>query len=112
MSNINSNPDLRTTYDALSLGSLHSCDPVSWDIRLRKEKVHHDVLEDLYEDKERERWRMVAFRKKKICLDRAVGEFISMALKGESKDPSLLELVTLPSLPMAQGARLLFLRQS
>jgi len=88
---IKSNPELRVAYDALSLGSLHSCDPDSWDTRFRTESVHKSVLRtDLFEDKERERWKMIAFRKKKTCLDRAVGEFISVALKGEPKTRPLV----------------------
>ena len=88
---IESNPDLRNAYDALSLGSLHSCDPDSWETRFRAERVHQSVLRtDLFGDKERERWKMIAFRKKKTCLDRAVGEFISTALKGEPKTRPLV----------------------
>ena len=88
---IKANPTLRTAYDALSLGSLHTCDPGAWDTRLLAETTHHDVLRaDLFGDKERERWKMIAFRKKKACLDRAVGDFISLALKGETKDRPLV----------------------
>ena len=88
---IKANPALRTAYDALSLGSLHTCDPGAWDTRLLAETAHHSVLRaDLFGDKERERWKMIAFRKKKACLDRAVGDFISLALKGETKDRPLV----------------------
>jgi len=88
---IDANPDLRNAYDALSLGSLRSCDPGSWEARFRAESVHESALRaDLFGDKERERWKMIAFRKKKACLDRAVGEFVSAALKGEPKSRPLV----------------------
>ena len=88
---IQATPALRTVYDAMSLGSLHSCDPDAWDRRLSTEVEHRDILRaDLFGDKERERWRMIAFRKKKACLDRSLGDFIALALHGETKDRPLV----------------------
>ena len=88
---VNSNPALRAAYNALSLSSLHSCDPESWDTRILAERIHFDILRaDYFGDKERERWKMIAFRKKKSCLDRAIGDMINVALKGEAKDRPLV----------------------
>ena len=83
-SRIAANPSLRNAYNDLSLASLRSCDPQEWDRRIAIETTHGEVLNaDLFGDKERERWRMIAFRKKKMCLDRAIGNMISSALHGE-----------------------------
>jgi hypothetical protein len=76
---------LQAAYAALSLGSLHSCDPDSWSRYLAAEKSNRGVLRADYfsADKGRELWNMIAFRKKKACLDRAVGELFALAVKGE-----------------------------
>ncbi len=83
---------LKEAYAALSLGSLHSCDPDSWSRYLAAEKTHLGVLRADYfsADKGRELWKMIAFRKKKACLDRAVGELFALATKGEPKDRPLV----------------------
>ena len=82
---------LQDAYAALSLGSLHSCDPESWSRYLTAERANSGILHaDYFGDKEREKWGMIAFRKKKSCLDRAVGDFIAKATKGESKDRPLV----------------------
>jgi hypothetical protein len=54
---------------------------------LAAERTHEEILRADYfgADKGRELWKMIAFRKKKACLDRAVGELIDLATKGEPK---------------------------
>jgi len=85
------NPDVKIAHDAMSNSSLRSCDPESWAQRIAVENQHKDALKrDYFTDVEREKWRMVAFRKKKACLDRAVGNMIKLALKGEPKSRPLV----------------------
>jgi len=75
----------------LSQGSLYSCDPESWSTYLQARRAHSTVIEaDYFNDKERERWRMIAFRRKKSCLDRAVGQLIEAATKTEPLDRPLI----------------------
>ena len=85
-------PGLEAAHAALSLGSLHSCDPEAWSRYLTAESKHRDIMRADYfgEDKGRELWKMIAFRKKKACLDRAVGEIVSKATKGEHKSRPLV----------------------
>jgi hypothetical protein len=83
---------LEAAQAALSLGSLHSCDPESWSRYLAAERTHETIFRADYfgADKGRELLKMIAFRKKKACLDRAIGELIDLATKGEPKDRPLV----------------------
>ena len=88
---VNASPGLRQAHDALSTGSLRSCDTDAWSRYMAAEHAHRAVLHaDYYVDKERELWRMRAFRKKRSCLDRAVGSIIAAATKGQPKSRPLV----------------------
>ena len=79
-----STPGLQAARNALAQGSLHSCDMNAWLTYMTARRIHAQVLDaDYFADKERERWSMIAFRKKKSCLDRAVGEIFKMATRTE-----------------------------
>jgi len=85
------NPDVKIAHDAMSNHSLRTCDPETWKARIQTENAHKDALRnDYFADVEREKWRMVAFRKKKSCLDRAVGDMIKQAIAGEPKSRPLV----------------------